>query len=312
MVRILRHFDYKDHLCLVFECMWNNARTVLKLYGRGKGLHLQAVMGYTKQLFYGLKLMRECKIVHADIKLDNILISENKQKLKLCDLGSAHYLDEVDSASYICSRWYRAVELCLCAKYDTQIDVWSSAVSVFEMYTGQFMFAGNSNNDMIRLFQCSLGKMPKKVQHMAEKGGKRHFTKDGAFVWQTEDRQTKKPTRVRITDFPSKNAFHPREEEKGLIQALPERLAKQLRPNSSSGHKRKAKQLVEFLYKTLMFDPQKRADPETALEHPFVAEKWVNDEEEALQRKADARKAERAEQKPDKKDDRPKDARRGH
>merc|ERR1712139_678826 len=105
--------------------------------------------------------MKQCQIVHADIKLDNILISENKQKLKICDLGCAHQLDEVDPTAYICSRWYRAVELSLCAKYDCGIDTWSSAVTVFEMYTGQVMFTGDSNNDMIRMFQCSLGKMPK-------------------------------------------------------------------------------------------------------------------------------------------------------
>ena len=41
--------------------------------------------------------------------------------------------------------------------------MWSTAVCIYEMFTGQVLFTGDSNNDMIRLFQESLGKILRKM-----------------------------------------------------------------------------------------------------------------------------------------------------
>lgn len=74
-VRLYRHFYHKNHLCLVFEPLCMNLREVLKKYGKDVGLHIKAVRSYALQLFYALKLLRKCNILHADIKPDNILVS---------------------------------------------------------------------------------------------------------------------------------------------------------------------------------------------------------------------------------------------
>lgn len=49
---------------------------MLKKYGKDVGLHVKAVRSYTHQLFCALKLLRKCNILHADVKPDNILVSE--------------------------------------------------------------------------------------------------------------------------------------------------------------------------------------------------------------------------------------------
>merc|ERR1719157_39187 len=75
VIRLLRHFLYRDHLCLVFECMWDNLRVALKKYTKDKGMSLKAVRAYTRQLLVALRHVHRCDIIHADIKPDNILIS---------------------------------------------------------------------------------------------------------------------------------------------------------------------------------------------------------------------------------------------
>ena len=40
------------------------------------GIDLKAVRAYAQQMFQGLSLMRKCNILHADLKPDNVLVSE--------------------------------------------------------------------------------------------------------------------------------------------------------------------------------------------------------------------------------------------
>jgi serine/threonine protein kinase len=51
-----------------------NLREVLKKFGRNIGLKLTAVRAYSKQLFIALKHLKNCKVLHCDIKPDNMLV----------------------------------------------------------------------------------------------------------------------------------------------------------------------------------------------------------------------------------------------
>ena len=50
-----------------------NLRDVLYKYGRGDGISIAAVKVYAKQLFISLNRLRRKKLLHADIKPDNIV-----------------------------------------------------------------------------------------------------------------------------------------------------------------------------------------------------------------------------------------------
>jgi serine/threonine-protein kinase PRP4 len=88
-----------------------NLREVLKRYGKDVGINIKAVRVYAQQLFLSLSLLKKCNILHADIKPDNILVTESKNTLKLCDLGSASDVAENDITPYLVSRFYRAPEI---------------------------------------------------------------------------------------------------------------------------------------------------------------------------------------------------------
>lgn len=69
IVRLYRTFEFRGHMCLVFEWLWGNLRVALKKYGgAGRGLNPQAVYSYAKQLFIGLRHLRKNGILHADCK----------------------------------------------------------------------------------------------------------------------------------------------------------------------------------------------------------------------------------------------------
>ena len=73
-VRFISSFMYRDHLCLVLESLHMNLREVIKKFGRDIGLKLTAVRTYSKQLFIALKHLKDCSILHCDIKPDNVLV----------------------------------------------------------------------------------------------------------------------------------------------------------------------------------------------------------------------------------------------
>ncbi len=95
----------------MFECLNVNLRQVLKKFGKNQGLNLKAVRSYTAQLFLALSLLQKSRIIHADIKPDNVLVNENHATLKLADFGSAFYIEENEVTPYLVSRFYRAPEI---------------------------------------------------------------------------------------------------------------------------------------------------------------------------------------------------------
>lgn len=114
IVRMERTFEHKGHLAIVTESMSMNLRDVIKRFGKDVGLNMRAVRAYAHQMLLALSLMRKVNIVHADIKPDNVLVSENKSVLKVCDLGTAADVSEGEVTPYLVSRFYRAPEISKC------------------------------------------------------------------------------------------------------------------------------------------------------------------------------------------------------
>ncbi|KAI7111828.1 kinase-like protein, partial [Hortaea werneckii] len=100
IIRLLRHFDHKGHMCIVFEALSADLREVLKKFGRNVGLNLKAIRSYAQQMFLALSHMKRCNILHADLKPDNILVSERRSLLKFCDLGTAAFADDAEVTPY--------------------------------------------------------------------------------------------------------------------------------------------------------------------------------------------------------------------
>ena len=107
-ITVLASFSHQHHLAIVTECMHQSLRKLLKVHPTG--ISLTAVRIYGKQLLSGLSYIHSLGILHADLKLDNIVISEDKKRLKICDFGSAlqsHELQSIQDTTELVSRFYR-------------------------------------------------------------------------------------------------------------------------------------------------------------------------------------------------------------
>lgn len=255
---LYRSFTHRNHLCLVFESLSMNLREVLKKYGKDVGLHIKAVRSYSQQLLFALKLLKKNGILHMDIKPDNILVSENKLQLKLCDFGSACYANEIEATPYLASRFYRAPEIILGNRYDYNADLWAVGCTWYELYTGKIMFPGKTNNEMLKLMQDLRGKIHNKV---VRKGAFKdnHFDNNMNFLYSEVDKVTE---REKITVMHSMNP------NIDLLRVL---VGKQ--KNLSDEQMRKVTQFRDLLDRMIVLDPTKRISLNDALRTPFIMEK---------------------------------------
>jgi len=264
IVQLNDSFEHHGHMCLVFEALSMNLREVIKKFGNNRGINVGAVHKFAKQMFVGLKHLKACQVVHADIKPDNILVNEKHNQIKICDFGSASMIHECEITPYLVSRWYRAPEITLCLKYDYGIDMWSIATCLYELYTGKVMFPGNTNNDMLRRFQEIKGKFPNKllkrsITKMVEIGRPVDFTDDFKFLRVLEDKATKKQT-IKVVTIGEKP-------EKDLIKLLmPRKL-------SNPDEEKMVRLLESLLQSCLILNSEQRFTPEQALKHDFVKTK---------------------------------------
>jgi serine/threonine-protein kinase PRP4 len=216
-------------------------------------------------LLAALKHLSDLRIVHADIKLDNILCSGDLKRVILCDFGSAFRETDTDNepTPYLVSRFYRAPEIILGQLYDRAIDLWSVAVCLYELFTGHVMFPGRTNNEMLRLMMVTKGRFPNKQLKMHFRAYETmqldaHFDPDSLrFKQQELDPVTGKSV-LRLVDIsqPTKD------------------LASTLRgAKAGSDDGRLVSSLSDMLEKMLILDPTKRCSVIDALKHPFFTMK---------------------------------------
>ncbi|CAN0870611.1 Serine/threonine-protein kinase PRP4 homolog [Linum grandiflorum] len=252
-VRFLSHFKYRNHTCLVFESLHMNLREILKKFGRNIGLKLTAIRAYAKQLFIALKHLRNCGVLHCDIKPDNMLVNEAKNVLKLCDFGNAMFSGKNEITPYLVSRFYRAPEIILGLPYDHPMDIWSVGCCLYELYTGKVLFPGSTNNDMLRLHMELKGPFPKK---MLKKGAfvDQHFDHDLNFYATEQDTVSDKVIKRMIVNVKPKDIG-------SVVKGSPGEDPKMLA------------NFKDLLEKVFILDPEKRMTVSQALNHPFITGK---------------------------------------
>lgn len=75
ILRLLDHFTHKSHLCLVFELMSVNLYELIK-QNQFRGLSTNLVRVFTAQMLDAMTVLNEAKIIHCDLKPENVLLKK--------------------------------------------------------------------------------------------------------------------------------------------------------------------------------------------------------------------------------------------
>ncbi|EAR98139.2 protein kinase (macronuclear) [Tetrahymena thermophila SB210] len=90
-----------------------------------------------KQILESVNYLHKNKIIHRDLKLENVLISNGK--VKLCDFGCATFCDNPPyqrRRSFCGTLDYVSPEMIQDQIYDKEIDIWAIGVITFELCSG--------------------------------------------------------------------------------------------------------------------------------------------------------------------------------
>uniref|UniRef100_A0AAQ6AM99 cyclin-dependent kinase n=1 Tax=Amphiprion ocellaris TaxID=80972 RepID=A0AAQ6AM99_AMPOC len=116
--------DRETKLTLVFEHVDQDLTTYLEK-APDPGVPPETIKDMMYQLLQGLDFLHSHRVVHRDLKPQNILVTSGGQ-IKLADFGLARiYSFQMALTSVVVTLWYRAPEVLLQSSYATPVDLWS-------------------------------------------------------------------------------------------------------------------------------------------------------------------------------------------
>uniref|UniRef100_A0A804QR89 dual-specificity kinase n=1 Tax=Zea mays TaxID=4577 RepID=A0A804QR89_MAIZE len=262
-VQIQRWFDYRNHICIVFEKLGPSLYDFLKR-NRYQPFPVELVREFGRQLLESVAYMHELRLIHTDLKPENILLvsseyikvpsTKNSQgemhfkclpkssAIKLIDFGSTAF-DNRNHNSIVSTRHYRAPEIILGLGWSFPCDIWSVGCILVELCSGEALFQTHENLEHLAMMERVLGPLPEDMIRKASSSAQKYFRRATRLNWPegAVSRESIRAVRKldRLKDLVSRNADH-------------SKVA-----------------LVDLLYGLLRFEPSERLTAEEALDHPF-------------------------------------------
>lgn len=144
IVKVLDVDEDERHYYLVMEYI--EGPTLHEYIQQHGPLSPEEAVFFTKQILRGIEHAHSYRIVHRDIKPQNILMTDNKE-LKISDFGIARALSEtaMTQTNHIMgSVHYLSPEQAKGIRTDESSDIYSIGIVLFEMLTGHPPFEGES------------------------------------------------------------------------------------------------------------------------------------------------------------------------
>ena len=190
IVKVYEFFDTILYYYIVTEyCKKGELFSYIKNRYNEKQL---AVLFY--QVFSGLCYLHEKKIIHRDLKLENIMVSEIEKDIetgeeyfwiKIIDFGTAKIFEKNKTEkSIIGSSYYIAPEV-LKQKYNEKCDTWSVGVILYMTLVGVAPFDGKTDDEIIK--RIKVGKYSKNNSRFVE-----HSEEVKDLVYKLLERNTEK------------------------------------------------------------------------------------------------------------------------
>uniref|UniRef100_A0AC35GLT6 Protein kinase domain-containing protein n=1 Tax=Panagrolaimus sp. PS1159 TaxID=55785 RepID=A0AC35GLT6_9BILA len=139
IVEVYQVIQTKNYVCMIQELAAHG--DMLKLIKSKKRIDEPESQFLFRQLVEGLRYLESLKIVHRDLKCENLLLDEY-DNLKIADFGFARILNDNEESHTFCgSRAYVAHEIMISKGYrGNGVDIWGAGVILYIMLNGVMPF----------------------------------------------------------------------------------------------------------------------------------------------------------------------------
>uniref|UniRef100_A0A1B6CMA4 dual-specificity kinase n=1 Tax=Clastoptera arizonana TaxID=38151 RepID=A0A1B6CMA4_9HEMI len=252
IIHMYNSFTFRSHMCITFELLSINLYELIKK-NKFQGFSLQLVRKFSHSLLQCLNALYRNKIIHCDMKPENVLLKQQgRSGIKVIDFGSSCYENE-RVYTYIQSRFYRAPEVILGARYGMPIDMWSLGCILAELLTGFPLLPGEDEADQLACIVELLGMPPQKLLDVSKRS--KHFISSKGY-----------PRYCSATSLPDGTTV------------LNGGLSRRGKPRGPPGSKDLSRALkgcddplfLDFIKRCLEWDPDQRMTPSAALRHGWL------------------------------------------
>ncbi|KAF8628972.1 hypothetical protein AX15_003612 [Amanita polypyramis BW_CC] len=134
---------HQHHYYMVFEYI-NGGQMLDYIISHGR-LRERVARKFARQIGSALDYCHQNNVVHRDLKIENILISQTGN-IKIIDFGLSNLYDPIDQLSTFCGSLYFAAPELLNARVYTgpEVDVWSFGVVLYVLVCGKVPFDDQS------------------------------------------------------------------------------------------------------------------------------------------------------------------------
>ncbi|KAL3511358.1 hypothetical protein ACH5RR_030759 [Cinchona calisaya] len=268
-VQLRNWFDYRNHVCLVFEKLGPSLFDFLRK-NNYRSFPVDLVREIGRQLLECVAFMHDMRLIHTDLKPENILFISpeyikvpdykymqvapwssrdgsvykrlpKSSAIKVIDFGSTAY-ERQDHNYIVSTRHYRAPEVILGLGWSYPCDIWSAGCILVELCSGEALFQTHENLEHLAMMERVLGPLP---QNMLKK----------------VDRQAEKFVRRGRLDWPE--GATSRESIKAVMKLARLQNLVMQHVDHSAGD------LIDLLQGLLKYEPSQRMSASEALRHPF-------------------------------------------
>ncbi|XP_063367195.1 protein PF3D7_1417600-like isoform X2 [Cydia amplana] len=259
-VRLITGFVVSGLWCYLMEYYPMNLQQAF--VENKRSFHIDHVQILSGQLVSAVTILRNNNIIHSDIKPSHILINSSQTRIKLCGFDQATYLEDSNLLPKTGTVNYRAPELILGYPAGYGIDVWSTALVMYEMATNRKLFPGFYNNNILYQQLCSLGAIPMQML-MESKFRNAHF-KGTAFMKIVGSKE-----KIIINEIEFNGRLN-----STLFQVYTSDWGKERDAASKREDKRKLRAFLDLLQNMLVMHPRCRIAIEFVFANPFIYESF--------------------------------------
>ena len=154
IVKIYEAFETDHHVYLVMEYVSGGSLHSYLKEKASKRLDEEDAKRIFKQILTALQYCHRKQIAHRDIKLENILLDENKN-VKLIDFGFSTCIPNDKKIKMFCGTpSYMAPEIVMKEEYaGPPADIWAAGVLLYALMNGCFPFRGVTDKELYRRIQ---------------------------------------------------------------------------------------------------------------------------------------------------------------